>query len=149
MPTEARDYTEQLMKELCTTALAGKHNSFEYIKSVREWYVAHKAKTGLRKIVEIFDEACHKSFNAYCKAVEKGEADFSLLYQFTQFRACRDFYEQELQTIKDMLNEYWTYVDSGNWLNQFLFFKTREFWELHDFRKVQNEKNSNDLHYMF
>lgn len=128
---------EQFFIGLCETALAGEHNKFEYIKNIKEFFIIRKAKSGLKKIVKVFDKVCNTAFKDYCKQVKSGTADFNLLYIYTQYRACKKFYEEELETLKDMTDEYWTYIDSGNFLNQFLFFKTREYHELYDFRKHQ------------
>lgn len=127
---------EQLFKELVAKALESRdHANFEYIKNISEFFAVRKCYKALKKIVKVFESIAESLYKNYCLQVIDGEQDFNLLFVYTQYKLCIQFYAQELRTAEDMLDEYDTYVGKGHFLDQWLLFKTRECWDLWDHRK--------------
>lgn len=127
---------EQLFKELVTRALENKeHTNFEYIKNAAEFFAVRKCCKALKKVLKVFESIANSLYENYCQQVTKSEQDFNLLFVYTQYKLCIQFYSKELDIALDMLDEYDAYVGKGHFLDQFLFFKSREGWELWDHRK--------------
>lgn len=125
---------EELFKELVTVALAKKASSFEFIKNRLEWQVARESKRGLKKVIKLFNNLSKAAFKTYCGQVQDGSADFNLLYAYTQYQSCEQFYKEELAMVIDMQDEYRSYLASGHFLEQFVFNYQRDPDDLFDFR---------------
>jgi hypothetical protein len=127
---------EQLFKELVTKALENKeHAKFEYIKNITEFFVVRKCCKALRKVIKVFQSIADSLYKNYCQQVGEDQQDFNLLFVYTQYKLCIQYYTKELEIALDMLDEYDVYVGKGHFLDQVLFFKTREYCELWDHRK--------------
>ncbi len=130
---------EQLFKELVTKALENRDPAnFEYIKNISEFFAVRKCYKALKKVIKVFNSIADSLYKNYCQLVSVGEQDFNLLFVYTQYKMCVDFYTRELEVAEDMLDEYDTYVGKGHMLDQLVFFKIRECWELWDHRKEEN-----------
>ena len=133
-PERTSEEQEELYEALTDKALSGGHTKFEFVRNTAEWGVLCKAKSGLKKVIELYELISGNMYKIYCKQVVKGEQDFNLLYAYRQIIECRAFYEEELLIVKDMLNEYDAYLGSGHFMQQFLFGMDRETWHLWDHR---------------
>ena len=129
------DEREELFKSLVTSALSGKHTNFELIKNITEWQVIRESKRGLKKVIELFENLAVEVYNEYCKTVRQGKQDFTMIYAVAQYQYCAEFYKDELKTTVSMTDEYWTYIQAGHFIDQFILLKDREAWDLWDFRK--------------
>jgi hypothetical protein len=128
---------EKLFRDLIAKAIeGGEHSKFEYLTCTAEWWVAKACQRSLRKVIDFFDIVAAKLYVQYCVSVKKGTADFNMLYTYTQYKACQKFYTEELAIIEDMLDEYWAYVGAGHFIDQWILFRAREYYEFYDFRKA-------------
>jgi hypothetical protein len=134
----ATDEKEELFKSLVATALSGKHTDFELLKNITEWQVIRESKRGLRKVIELFENLAAAVYDEYCELVLKGKQDFNMIYAVTQYRYCAEFYKEELNTTISMTDEYWTYIQAGHFIDQFILLRDREAWDMWDFRKRDN-----------
>lgn len=125
---------EELFKALTEKALHNEHNKFEFIKTITEVRIMIATKHGLYKILNLYNLIIKNLYKEYCKQVLLGTADFNLLYALRQYKECKVFYETELKTVQDMLGEYEAYISRGHFLDQWLFGRTRESWQLWDHR---------------
>ena len=129
---------EQLFKELVSKALENKeHASFEYIKNIAEFFAVRKCYKALKKVIKVFDSIANSLYKNYCKQISTGDSDFNMLFVYTQYKLCIEFYTKELEVANDMLDEYDAYLGRHHFLDQFLLLKEREYWELWDHRKVE------------
>jgi hypothetical protein len=126
---------EELYEALTEKALSGEHTAFEFIRNTAEWGVLCKAKSGLNKVIELYELIRRNIYKTYCKQILVGEQDFNLIYALRQIMECKTFYEDELLIIKDMLSEYDAYLGSGHFMQQFLFGMDRETWHMWDHRR--------------
>lgn len=125
---------EELFQALTEKALAGDHNSFEYIKNTTEWGIIRATKKGIKKIILLYDQVTDSIYREYCRHITLGTQDFNMIYALRQFQECKGFYEAELELVLDMLSEYDAYVGQGHFFDQFIFGKERESWHCWDHR---------------
>ena len=126
---------EELFKQLTEFALKGEHHEWEYIKHTSAYWVLKHGMKGMEKVIKLFDTLATATYNAYCKQVAHGIGEFPVLYAYTQYLNCKKFYEEEYAIAEDMLEEYWAYVWSGHFMDQWLFGRERETWHLWDHRQ--------------
>lgn len=126
---------EELYELLTEKALSKDHTSFEYIKNTTEFSVMRQAVSGLESVIKLYECICEELYKAYCDQVLTGSTDFNMLYILRQNQECKTFYKKELEIAQDMIDEYWAYVWSGHFLDQWLLFRNRESWHLWDHRK--------------
>lgn len=136
-----KEEQEKLYEALTQKALTADHTSFEYIKNVSEFFIMRQAVSGLETVIKLYTSIWKSLYKVYCKQVLEGKADFNMLYVCKQNQVCADFYRKELDIAKDMLDEYWAYIWSGHFLDQWLFFRTRETWHLWDHREDTSSGN--------
>ena len=134
-PETSKEEQEELYEALTQKALNAEHTEFEYIKNTSEFFIMKQAVSGLETVIKLYISICNALYKAYCNQVLEGRADFNMLYIFRQNQECITYYKRELEIAKDMLDEYWAYVWSGHFLDQWLFFRTRETWHLWDHRE--------------
>lgn len=130
---------ERLFKELIIKALDnGEQSKFDFIKNYNEYRAVKVCQSSLKKVIKMFDQIAQAVQNEYIELVLRGKDDFNLLYIFRQYLEVKRFYEQELTTANDMLDEYDNYTWSGHLIDQYLLFKTRPEKDLVDTRKGKN-----------
>lgn len=140
-PERTPEEQEELYEALTEKALSGEHTKFEYVRNITEWGVLRKAKSGLKKVIELYELIKSSMYKTYCKQVLVGEQDFNLIYSLRQIMECKVFYENELLIVQDMLEEYDAYVGSGHFMDQVLFGRNRETWHMWDHRGVGPDGN--------
>lgn len=131
---------EELFEALTKKAASGEYTEFEYIKNTSEWWVMKKAKTGLYKVIELYDNLIQQLYDIYCRQIKGGDLSSDVLFAMRQFKECKAFYEVELATTNDMLSEYWAYIGSGHFINQWFLLGERETEQLWDHRGNDNGK---------
>ena len=129
---------EELFMELMTRALEKKeHTPFEYIKNLNVLFAAFALRRGLSKIVELFDRISKATYEEYCKQIRtNNQADFDVLRASAQYRMCWRFYVEELRIVKEMLSEYWAYINEGHFIEQVILGRDREYYDMWDHRKA-------------
>lgn len=124
---------EDLMSELIYNAESGKHRQFQYLKNVGEYYRARQIKRAHVILVSSLRQSLTKQFNKYCKAIVAEETDVIKLLAYCTTKKVFCFYEEELNTINDMILEYECYLANGNLLD-FILGTQRPFDKLWDHR---------------
>lgn len=125
----------ELVEMLTSRASAGKHTTFEFVRSFEEFCLLKKALTGCEKIVEMFNRMSWGLYQEYCRQVSQSKANLSLLFTLRRFLECEAFYEAEIILAKGMLREYYAYVRDGHFLEQFVYRETRPEELLFDHRE--------------
>ena len=126
---------EELFQALILHVQEGEPLKFEFIKNTAEWQIIQASRTGLVKVVKLFETVATSLHKAYCMQVKEGIGNFDMLCAYHRYLACKDFYLKELDTAKDMIKEYWAYLKSGHFIEQFFLAKQRSETDLYDFRK--------------
>ena len=87
-------------------------------------WVEYKYFKGKRRSYKLFAKGLHKGadrlFKAYCEGITEGSANFNKLLAYQQMLQVISFYEREIVTISEMLNEYEAYLLDGIFLNSFI-----------------------------
>jgi hypothetical protein len=104
---------EQLLQEILEHA-EEQPSEFRFITSLVDyrdclrWYKATKI------VIKILKVSSKKLYKAYCRTVTSGISDVTQLLAFAQLADVIAFYENELKTIYNMLDEYEEYLWQGN-----------------------------------
>lgn len=109
--------SDQLVHDIITKAVEGKAQPFRPIKCWTEfrYYVGVSRSTKL--IIGTLRNSADKLFKEYCSNVANGTSDVTKLLAYSQILDVKAFYENELITIKKMLDDYDNYL--GDWGNFF------------------------------
>ena len=110
--------SDQLVHDIISKAVEGQAMPFRPIKHWTEfrYYVGVRRSTKL--IIGTLRNSADKLFKEYCNNVVDGTSDVTKLLAYSQILDVKAFYENELITIKKMLDDYDEYLgDWGNFFN--------------------------------
>lgn len=108
---------KDLMSELIYNAESGKHRPFQYLKNYREYRRAKQIRRTHVLLVSSIKQSLNRQFKRYCESITAGETDVIKLLAYCTTNKVLSFYEEELNTINDMIIEYECYLANGNWLD--------------------------------
>jgi hypothetical protein len=92
----------------------------------------HKA---YKLLVRGLERSADQLFKKYCKAVTSGVSNVTSLLAYKRLVTAAIFYKKELDTLTDMIDEYETYLFSGNLCWTFILGCPRTEDDMRDFRK--------------
>lgn len=132
--TDAQEETVGLYAALTARALNEEQSKFELLTTASAWLVAHKAKVAVKKVIKMYHRLIKELYKAYNKQIliDTTDSDFILLIR--ENLICLNFYKQEYAILKDMLWEYWTYVNYGHFCEQWLLARERSAEDMWDYR---------------
>jgi hypothetical protein len=125
---------EKLLKDIIKHADAGEHTEFRFLRTWHEYTVMRRACRMIRRIIKGLQWSVNKRFSKYCEMLTTGEAQFTDLIICNSLKDVINFYEEELNIITDMLDEYTVYLSYGNYISSILFLETRPDESLWDHR---------------
>ena len=131
---EIRD-PKQFFEELVKKALIGEHSKFEFIRSYEMLKVARLYRKSVSKVIKIFKDLHKGLLKSYATAVGEDKQKLEELMSAIQFNHCKDYYVAELNIVKNMIQEYRVYVESGHILYT-IFGGVRPDDECVDYRKL-------------
>ena len=112
--------SKQLVSEIINKAREGKSLEFHLIIYWSEFrYYGRLAKAN-KLIIKTLRSSAKKLFKNYRKDVIAGISEVDKLLAYSQLLDIISFYEQELSTIKQMLDEYDEYLGQGHFWHAFL-----------------------------
>ena len=126
---------KELTLELICNAESGNHRQFQYISSWQEYSRTKKIRRGHMLLVASIRKSADKLFKSHCKSIIENNSDACKLIAYCTTLKILKFYEEELQTLTDMIIEYECYLANGNWAD-FLFGDTRPADKLYDHRSL-------------
>jgi hypothetical protein len=126
---------EDLMSELIYNAESGKHRQFQYLRNYLEYSRARQIRRAHKLLVASLRQSLNKQFKRYCKTIKAGESDVIKLLAYKTTDKVLAFYEEELNTIDNMIVEYECYLVNGNLLD-FVFGYQRPTDKLWDHRSL-------------
>ena len=129
--TESR----QILLNILDHAQTTKSMEFRFITGWSEFKFYWDKYSSTKLILRILRKCSKRLFKDYCKAVIAGTSDVNKLFAYQQLIRTISFYDNELVTLKDMLDEYDTYLGKGHFMEAFIFGMTRSREDLRDFRK--------------
>jgi hypothetical protein len=129
--------TEQdLLSELASFTEAGEHTKFQLLQNWEEYKTTRKIRYTVKVLLKYIRKLVNNQFKSYCVSVTDGTSDVYRLLAYVTLVKIQDFYTEELRITEDMLDEYETYLCSGNW-RDFVFGTPRPADKLWDHRGEQ------------
>lgn len=132
------DDPKKLFAELTAFAMTGEHSKFEFITCLNMRSACRTYKRGLKRVIKIFKTLRDALIEAYSEAVYSGQIqpdDVETVTAIRNFDHCYKFYVKELNTVRDMLNEYHFYMWDGHNVIATYLGKHRSMLEMFDYRK--------------
>ena len=109
------DEAKDLVLFFINKAEQGEHKQFQFILTWFEYIRAKQERRALRLLIGSVRKSTKRLFKKYCRAVSVGTADVHQLLAYRKGKIVLKFYEEELNILSDMINEYEYYLASGNW----------------------------------
>ena len=110
---------DQLLQEIINKA-ESEPSEFRFITSWADFVYCHRHYKATKIIIKVLKTASKSLFKEYCKSVTSRISDVTQLIAFTQLGDIIAYYEAELKTLDEMLDEYEEYLWSGNFFYSFL-----------------------------
>jgi hypothetical protein len=109
--------TTLLIQEIINKAVEGKAHPFRSILYWSEFIYYHRWVFSTRIIIKTLKQAADNLFKEYCKDIIAGVSDITKLLAYRQLLDIKAFYENDLNTVKKMLDEYDEYLGNfGNFI---------------------------------
>jgi hypothetical protein len=108
------DEAQQILEEILAQAEAGQSTEFRFITSWADFKACNRNYKANKIIIHMLKQSSKRLFKTYCKDVIAGISDVTKLLAYSQLDDIIDYYQKELKTLDDMLNEYEDYLWSGN-----------------------------------
>jgi hypothetical protein len=106
---------KQLILDIITQAKENRAIDFHYIKSWHEFRYYSKLNRSTKLIVKTLRDSANNLFKDYCKDVISGISDVNKLLAYSQLQDIILFYKRDLDTLKQMLDEYDEYLGQYFW----------------------------------
>lgn len=106
--------TQQILEEILDYAENGEPIEFRLIKSLADYRSRLISYKATKLVIKMLKQSSKSLFKTYCKDVTSGISDVTKLIAYSQLGDIIRFYEQDLKTLYDMLDEYEEYIWSGN-----------------------------------
>ena len=129
------DNSLQIAAQLIDRAKKGEQSTFEFIRSLEEYFAARAIKKTVKKVVKSFTNSKNILYNAYIKSVEEDTNNINVILSISELEQVITFYTTEIEIVSDMIDEYSVYVHSGHIFDTIVG-NYRKEEDLVDFRKV-------------
>lgn len=126
--------TQQLLTTIIDYAKTAKLSEFRFIRNWSDYKFYKDQQSFLKPLVRGLYKTSDQLFKKYCKGVTIGEGNINQLLAYQQLQQITKFYQQELNTYTDMLDEYTSYLMKGHLMSAFLG-EPRANADMHDFRE--------------
>ena len=127
--------SQQILLNILDHAQTTKSMEFRFITDWSEFKFYWDKYSSTKLILRILYKCSKRLFKGYCKTIIAGTSDVNKLLAYQRLIRTISFYEKELATLKDMLDEYDAYLGEGHFMEAFIFGVTRPREDLRDFRK--------------
>lgn len=113
--------SKQLLLDIINKAQEGVHLPFRQIVAWGEFRFVELQAKSTKLVIRTLKASAKNLFKEYCKDVIDGTSEINKLLAYSELCDIIAFYEEELNTLKQMLDEYDEYLgDWGNFINAFL-----------------------------
>ena len=125
---------QEMLLKVIEHADTSKLSEFQLITTWAEYRKFKDKRKAFKLLVNGLEKSSNRCFKKYCRCVTAGISDFTTLLAYQRLDATREFYQKEVDTLTDMLDEYETYLFSGNIFWAYIGFRRQEE-DMVDFRK--------------
>ena len=109
--------TTLLIQDIIKRAQEGRAFPFRTIRYWSEFRYFQRYVRSTKIIIRVLQVSANNLFKDYCQGVIAGISDITKLLAYEQMLDIVDFYEEELTTIKAMVDDYDEYLgDLGNFV---------------------------------
>jgi hypothetical protein len=109
--------TEPLIQDIITRAVEGKSQPFRLILYWSEFKYYKRLVLTIKLIIRMLNAAADNLFKEYCRDVIAGISDITKLIAYQEILEIKAFYENDLNTVNKMLEDYNEYLgDLGNFI---------------------------------
>lgn len=127
------EFQEMIMKVIEHSETA-KLSEFQLITTWAEYRKFKGKRKAFKLLVNGLRKSSNRLFERHCRAVTAGISDVTTLLAYQRLYAAMEFYKKEVETLVDMIDEYETYLFSGDLFWAYIGFRRREE-DMVDFRK--------------
>ena len=124
---------QNILFELFSFVDAGEHTKFELLQNWESYRVTRKIRYARRVLIRYLQELADNQLRSYCDSIVTGTTTVYSLLAYVKVTKAIEFYTEELRIAEDILDEYETYLLSGNWTD-FIFNLQRPIDKLWDHR---------------
>lgn len=110
----------RLILDIINKAKEGKAHPFRPILYWSEFRYYRRWIRSTKLVIRTLRSSAKKLFKEYCGDVIAGISDINKLLAYSQLLEIIAFYENDLKTVRAMLNDYDTYLGEGNFWYSFL-----------------------------
>ena len=125
----------ELLRVIMHKAFTEENSKFQFIVSWAHRRAVKEYLKGIKQIVKTFNLKIDLIQREYLEQILTDTQDINLLTAMVQILHCRDYYQRELDVVKDMLDEYRCYIHSGHLIDTIIGVQ-RPPQDLIDFRKL-------------
>lgn len=118
---------QQLLLEIIEQAQKKKFTRFRLITSWADFRACRKNAIATKLIIRVLQDSAKNLFKGYCKSIKAGNQDVQQLLAYNEIGEITAFYEEELDTLLQMLDEYDKYLEQGHFWYSILGGK-RDLW---------------------
>ena len=111
---------KQLILDIINKAQEGQSHPFRPILYWSEFTYYRRWVRSTKLIIKTLKTSANNLFKEYCKEVVTGNSDVNKLLAYSQLLDIIKFYENDLNTVKRMLEDFDTYLGEGNFWYSFL-----------------------------
>ena len=125
---------QQFILELLEYAQTAKLSEFRLITKWEDYKFYRGKYKSYKLLLTGLTKSSDRLFKKYYKGVAEGNSNFNTLLAYQRFVKAIAFYTKELSIVKDMLDEYESYLVAGKFFEAFLGY-VRSAEDMKDFRK--------------
>lgn len=96
---------------------------FTQFRLLENWYDFQECRTqaeATATVIKLLNKSNANLLKSYCKTVIAGVSEFDQIMAYAEIQEVIDFYERELSTLNQMIEEFYNYLSHGNLLYSFL-----------------------------
>lgn len=126
---------QELLLEILDHARETKPSEFRLLTDWESYRYCIKKRRSYKILVKGLKKSSDRMIKKYCKSVIAGISDLVTLLAYQRLVDAMNFYQKEVNTLSDMIDEYQTYMFSGNFFWAYVLQYPRAERDLRDFRK--------------
>lgn len=123
--------SQDFFLKLIEHALTDEHTKFEKLLYFDTYAGARVAHRSVKKVIKVLYKAADSLFNTYCKLVSIQQADVNMLIAYEQIQQAIFFYKEEQKILKDILEDYESWLWDGHFFKAVFCREMRDIWNFH------------------
>jgi hypothetical protein len=109
-------FAQQLTLEILRQVEERRFTQFRLLGNWQEYQLCQQSIISTKLVIKVLRQSASNLFKQYCKTVITGISDIYQLMAYTQLKEAEVFYNTELDTFGNMVDEYEDYLRHGNFL---------------------------------